>query len=80
MFFMHSGLIGAKATYQIPGDLTNDWTKPVGEIENSETGFSNLNVRGRKIKFRISGTSTGEPAWYEGYEILVGTSQLITFA
>lgn len=80
MFFMHNGMNGAKVTYQIPDDVLNDWRKTVGQIINSETGFSNLNVRGRKIKFRLSGTAKGQPVWYEGYEILIGTSQLITFA
>jgi hypothetical protein len=79
MFFRHSGMTGASITYQIPNDITNDWRKKVGVMKNTETGFSNLNVRGREIKFRISGTSKGEPVSYEGYECLDGSSQLITF-
>lgn len=79
MFFMHKGMTGASANYQIPDDITNDWTKKVGVIGSSETGFSNLNIRGRKIRFRLSGTSTGEPISYEGYELMQGLAQLITF-
>lgn len=80
MFFMHKGMTGAKTSYQVPDDVINDWRKDVGEIKNSETGFSNLNIRGRKIRFRISGISKGEPIYYEGYELMQALAQLITFA
>lgn len=79
MFFMHNGMTGANVNYQTPDDILNDFKKPVGQLKNSETGFSNLNVRGRTLKFKISGTSKGQPISYEGYQILQGTSQLITF-
>jgi hypothetical protein len=79
MFFMHKGMTGTMANYQVPDDINNDWRKKVGQIKNSETGFSNLNIRGRKIRFRLSGTSKGEPISYEGYELMQVLAQLITF-
>lgn len=79
MFFMHEGMTGTKVNYQAVGDILNDFKKPIGQLHSSETGFSGLTARGRKLKFRLTGTSKGEPISYEGYEILQGTSQLITF-
>jgi len=79
MFFMHSGMNGTNVNYRIPEDILNDFKKPVGQIGSEETGFGGLNVRGRKLQFRLSGASKGEPIVYEGYEILVSSSQLITF-
>lgn len=82
MFFMHKGMTGASVTYQVPDDINNDWRKNIGDgqIKNSETGFSNLTIRGRKLRFRLSGISKGEPMSYEGYEIVQALTQLITFA
>lgn len=79
MFFMHGNMTGANVNYRIPEDILNNFTKPIGQLVSSETGFSNLTVRGRKLQFRISGVSKGQPISYEGYEVLSGTSQLITF-
>lgn len=79
MFFMHSGLTGANVNYRTPEDISNNFTKPIGQIQSNETGFGNLSVRGRKIQIRVSGTSKGQPISYEGFEVLNGTTQLITF-
>lgn len=79
LFFMHSGMTGTNVTYQVPEDVLNDFTKSIGQLQSSETGFGNISARGRKLKFRLSGASKGEPMSYEGFEILDGTSQLITF-
>lgn len=79
MFFMHSGMTGANINYRALGDILNDFTKPIGQLKSSETGFSGLNARGRKLQFRLSGSSKGQPISYEGYEVLEGTTQLITF-
>ena len=79
MFFMHTGMNGTNVNYQTPEGVLNDFTKKVGQLGSGETGFSGLNVRGRKLKFRLTGASRGEPISYEGYEIISGTSQLITF-
>lgn len=79
MLFMHKGMTGANINYQIPEDNTNDFTKKVGQMQKEDTGFNALNVRGRKIKFKVSGVSKGQPISYEGYELLSGTTQLINF-
>ncbi len=79
MFFMHGGMTGANVNYRTPEDILNDFKKKIGQLISNETGFSNINARGRKLQFRLSGASKGQPIFYEGYEILGGTSQLITF-
>lgn len=79
MFFMHSGMTGANINYQIPEDVLNDFTKKVGQMKSSETGFSNLALCGRKIKIRISGSSKGEPVSYEGLQWVSGSTQEINF-
>ena len=79
MFFMHEGMSGANVNYQSPDDILNDFRKSVGQLSGSDTGFGSVNVVGRKIKFRITGTSKGEPISYEGYEILKGTTQFVQF-
>lgn len=79
MFVMHRGMTGANVNYQIPGDKESDFTKKIGQIKSEDTGFNNLNARGRKIRFRVTGSSKGQPITYEGLEVLQGTTQLIGF-
>lgn len=79
MFFMHSGMTGANINYQTPEDLLNDFTKKVGQMKSSETGFSNLALKGRKIRIKISGSSKGEPVSYEGMQFVEGTTAPINF-
>lgn len=79
MLFMQKGASGSKISYQIPGDILNDWSKGIGQMRSSNSGFSDLAIGGAKFRFKISGSSTGEPMAYEGYEILKGLSELINF-
>ena len=79
IFFMNTGLAGANVNYQTSDDILNDFTKPVGQLRSGDTGFSGLVLRGRNLKFKLSGSSKGQPCSYEGYSILQGTTQLITF-
>lgn len=78
MLFHHKGGQGSKVSYQKEDDLVSDWKKPVGKgsLVKSMTYFTNPNVQGKNLRFRISGSSTGEPFDYYGYEILAGTSEL----
>ena len=79
MFFMHSGMAGANINYQTPEDILNDFRKKVGQMKSSETGFSNLALKGRKIRIKISGFSKGEPCSYEGLQWIEGSTQPINF-
>jgi len=81
MLFQHDGGAGTKITYQDESSKDADWSKSVGtgQLKDVDTYFPTANVRGRKCRFRLSGSSTGEPFVYEGFEILDGTSELVQF-
>ncbi len=79
MFFSHTGGNGTSVTYQTNEDNHNDWTKGVCQLGQYDTGVLNANVKGRKLHFKLSGSSTGEPFYYEGMEILAGESSFVTF-
>jgi len=79
MFFMHTGMAGANINYQIPEDILNDFSKPVGQMKSSTTGFSNLALKGRKISIKLSGSSKGQPMSYAGLQWLEGSTQMVNF-
>jgi hypothetical protein len=78
MFFMHSGMNGTNVNYQTPEDILNDFTKGIAQLESSEKGFK-VDVRGRKIKVKLSGSSKGQPCSYEGLQWDSGTTQEINY-
>ena len=74
IMFLHDGKgSGTNVQWQKENDLESDWTKSLGELEARNTIFSNANIRGNEITFRISGVSEGEPFSYNGFDI--GESQ-----
>lgn len=79
--FNHYGGSGAVVNYQIEGMVANDWTKKVGigQFGQYNTGFNSVNIKGKKIRLRVSGQSTGQPIEYHGYEMLGAMDELITF-
>lgn len=81
--FSHENGSGFNVAYQNEKDIQNpnDWSKKVGkgQLETYDTIFNNMDVRGRECRFRVSGFSVGEPFVYNGFEILDGTSDLISF-
>lgn len=68
--FSHDGGTGSKIDYQIDGDPDADWTKGVGSLKDVNTGFNTMNIKARKMRFRISGASKGQPFTYNGYELI----------
>ena len=81
--FTHYGGAGTEISYQTdvqdPDDL-NNWTGKVGQLRTSNTGFNSINVKGRKVRFRLSGQSVGDPFTYNGYEALGILSEFIQFS
>lgn len=78
MLFSHDKGSGTIVQWQQRGDLSNDWSKSLsGQFKNIDTVFNSLDVFGHKVRFRITGTSTGEPFEYRGYEILDTDSEEI---
>lgn len=80
--FSHSGGAGTKVNYQTelndPYSLA-DWTKSVGMLQARNTGFPTINVKARKMRFRIAGSSTGQPFTYHGYELLEVMNEFMQF-
>lgn len=84
--FSHYGGAESKVAFQTEdnafGAALNDWTKKVGDrgmLKTINTGFNTINVKARKLRFRISGQSTGQPFIYNGYELLDVTNEFIQF-
>lgn len=78
LMFLHNKGTGTKVGYQVENPVLNQW-KPLGQLNNYDTGFNTANIKGRKVRFHLSGSSTGEPFDYSGYEILDANADLITF-
>lgn len=80
--FSHSGGAGTAVNYQNemqdPNDLGN-WTQKVGPLQARNTGFNTIAAKARKIRFRISGISTGASFTYHGYELLDVLNEFIQF-
>lgn len=79
--FSHTGGAGTNVSYQTESDKQNpnDWKRTIGQLRTEDSGFNNINIKGQKFRFRISGSSVGEPFTYNGFEILEGNTELITF-
>lgn len=60
-------------------DALNDWSKKVGQLKTINTGFNSVGAKGRKIRFRIFGQSSGEPFFYDGYELVGVQHEIIQF-
>lgn len=60
---------------------TNLWNKerewkPIREIQKVPVDIFDTNITGNRVRFRLSGTASGEPFVFEGFEILRAFSEL----
>lgn len=83
--FTHKGGAGSNISYQIEDeiggeDAENDWTKTFGQLRSYDTGFNTMNIKGRKVRFRISGMSSGQQFTYHGYELLGVVTEFLQFS
>lgn len=83
--FSHYGGTGTIVAFQTeaqdPDDLGN-WEQKVGQpsvLKQINTGFNTMNIKARKFRFRLFGTSTGDPFLYNGYEIIEAINELLQF-
>jgi len=68
---------GVNISYQT--DLWNneaEW-EPIGKIREVPRHIFDEEITANKVRFRISGNSSGEPFMWEGFEILEGFSELM---
>ena len=61
-------------------DNLNDWSKRIGSLREINTGFPSMDIKARKVRFRISGFSSGQPFIYNGYELLDVINEFYQFA
>lgn len=71
--FSHSGGASTAVNYQTeqndPDNLL-DWSKKIGVLQSRNTGFPTIDIKARKVRIRLTGTSIGAPFIYHGYELL----------
>jgi len=81
--FSHYRGSGTNVAYQTEindPDNLNDWTKKVGQLEQSNSGFNSMGIKGKKIRFRIWGESSGQPFIYSGYELIGVINEFLQFS
>jgi hypothetical protein len=78
--FSHEGGTGTNINYQVDGDPDGDWSRGVGQFKDTNTGFNTMSIKARKVRFRISGTSKGQPFIYNGYELIGVTHEFLQFS
>lgn len=71
--FSHTGGAGSTVSVQTeendPYSLT-DWKRTIGQLKDYNTTFSTLDIKARKLRFRVFGSSTGQPFVLHGYELI----------
>lgn len=80
--FAHIGGAESVVSYQTEAndpDALNDWKKKIGYLKTINTGFNTMDIKGRKIRFRIFGQSTEQNFFYDGYELLEVRNEFIQF-
>lgn len=71
---IHKNAQSTKLEWQNEKSQNNEWN-PIGSLKNQISIFDNQNIKGHKIRFRISGSSTGNPFTWQGLELLDLISQ-----
>lgn len=51
-------------------DLDPTW-RPIGQVARFVNSWAGINARFHKVKFRFTGTSSGEPAIFDGFSMLI---------
>lgn len=81
--FAHIGGAQSSVSYQTDDndpDALNDWSsQKVGMLKTINTGFNTVDVKGRKFRFRVFGTTKGDPFAYNGYEMIGVITEMIQF-
>ena len=80
--FTHIGGAMSNVAYQTEAndpDTLNDWSNKIGQFKTANSGFNTMDIKGRKIRLRIWGQSTGQPFFYDGYEFIGAIHEIIQF-
>jgi len=77
---IHENAQGANIEYQVDVDETNKWT-PIGKIEKELSHEYNINaLRFKRIRFRLSGNSSGNHFIFRTFELLASGIEDIKYA
>lgn len=67
---IHENAQGGNLSYQVDTDSLSEW-RPIGEIKKNLYQLDKLNAKDfTRIRFRMSGSSTGSPFIFRGWELL----------
>ena len=76
MSVIHKNGEGGLITFQVDDDNVNKWRK-LFQIGEANPTPKTVNIKGQKVRFRLQGTSVGEPFIFSGFEVLDISSELI---
>ena len=69
---------GAMFQYQVDNPSTeNEWNS-VGQLTKEPVHHFDTDIYGNRVRFRLSGSSVGEPFIYSGIEIIKGFAETVT--
>lgn len=74
---LHRNGQGVNLQYQIDFPERESSWKTIGELQKAPVDVFNTNISGHRIRFRLTGTSTGEPFIFQGLEILKAFTNFI---
>jgi hypothetical protein len=81
--FSHYGGAGLNIAYQTeisdPSDLNNWAYGKVGQLVDSNSGFNSMDIKARKVRFRVYGVMSGSPCIYNGFELLNVFNEMYQF-
>lgn len=77
MIGLHENMQNTKVDWR-NGSMGRNELQEVGLLAGQETTFKNLNIRGNRIKFSLSGVNVGAPAIFQGFEIIDWLNEGVT--
>lgn len=80
LLFSHTGGAGTIVQWQEGKDHVNAWQSLDRSFGEYDTGYNAPDIEGSKIRFRVTGTSVGEPFEYRGFEIINSDSTDLTYS
>ena len=75
MIFVHDGGAGTNVNWKDRYDPASDFSKSVIQLDHQNTQFKG-SIKGTELTFRISGSSSGQPFTYEGFEVVEASSEI----
>lgn len=65
---------GMNVEYQNEKSGTHEF-QSIGMLAKMDTIFNNKSIKGHKVRFRVSGANNGDPAIFQGFEIINTTNE-----